>query len=96
MPDQDSESFQAQNIGEIEIPDAQDTSNMQIQDGSQIPSLMVKNAIPIYPMTRHLKHHRKIIIILPSTMMNRMTQYNLTIQSPNHSCQEASEYPLQR
>ena len=32
MPDQDSESLQAQNIGETEVPDAQDTSDTQIQD----------------------------------------------------------------
>ena len=27
---------------------------------------------------------------------SRMTQYNSVIQPPNHSCQEVSEYPLQR
>ena len=37
-----------------------------------------------------------IIIELPSMMMSRMIQYNLVIQSPNCSCQEVSEYPLQR
>ena len=33
-----------------------------------------------------------IIIELSSMMMSRMIQYNLVIQSPNHSCQEVSEY----
>ena len=37
--------------------------------------------ILIYQITRHLKHHRKIIIILPSTMMSKTTQYNLATQS---------------
>ena len=32
MQDQDSEPLQAQNIGEIEVPDTQDTSDTQIQD----------------------------------------------------------------
>ena len=32
MQNQDSESLQAQNIGEIEVPDAQDTSDTQIPD----------------------------------------------------------------
>ena len=32
IQDQDSKPLQAQNIGEIEIPDAQDTSDIQIQD----------------------------------------------------------------
>ena len=32
IQDQDSEPLQAQNIGEIEVPDAQDTSDIQVQD----------------------------------------------------------------
>ena len=32
MQDQDSESLQAQNLGETEVPDTQDTSDTQIQD----------------------------------------------------------------
>ena len=31
MQDQDSKSLKAQNIGETEVPDAQDTSDMQVQ-----------------------------------------------------------------
>ena len=27
-------------------------------------------------------------------MMSKTTQYNLATQSPNHSCQEASELPI--
>ena len=34
MQDQDSESLQAQNIGEAEVPDAQDISDTQIKDDS--------------------------------------------------------------
>ena len=34
MQDQDSESLQAKNIGETEVPDAQDTGDTQIQDDS--------------------------------------------------------------
>ena len=33
MPGQDSESLQAQNIEENEVPDAQDTTDIQVQDG---------------------------------------------------------------
>ena len=32
MPGQDSESLQVQNIEENEVPDAQDTTDMQVQD----------------------------------------------------------------
>ena len=96
IQDQDSEPLQAQNIGETEVPDAQDASDTQIQDEGIDSQLNDEECILIYQMTRHLKHRRKIIIILPSTIMSKMTQYNLATQSPNHSCQEASEYPLQR
>ena len=94
--DQDSESVQAQNMEENEVPDAKDTSNMQYKITIQIHKLMVNNQTQIYLMIRHQEHHRKIVIKLLLTMMSRMTQYNLVIQSPNHFCHEGSEYPLQR
>ena len=62
----------------------------------QILNIMTKNTILIFQMTRHLKLHRKIVIILPLMMTSKTIQYNLPTQLPNHSCQEASEYPLQR
>ena len=96
MPDQDSKFLQAQNIGETEVPDAQDTSDTQIQDDGTDSQLNGEECNPNILAARHLKHRRKIIIVLPLTMTNRMTQYNLAIQSPNCSCQEALEYPLQR
>ena len=58
--------------------------------------LMKKNKIQIYLQTKHPEHHKMITIEQPSMMMSRVIQYNLVIQSPNHSCQEVSEYPLQR
>ena len=94
--DQDSESLQAQSIGETEVPDTQDTSDTQIQDDGTDSELNGKQPNQIYLMIRYPEHHRKIIIALPSMKTDRMTQYNLAIQSPNRSCQEVSEYPLQR
>ena len=38
--------------------------------------------ILIYQMTRHLKHCRKIIIVLPSTMMSKMSQYSNPVTQP--------------
>ena len=49
MPDQDSESLQAQNIGEIVVPDAQDTSDTQIQDESTDSQLHGEECNPDIP-----------------------------------------------
>ena len=62
----------------------------------QILRSMRNNKIQIYLKIRHLEHHKMIIIELPLMTMSRTTQYNLAIQLSNHSCQEVSEYPLQR
>ena len=49
MQDQDSESLQAQNIGETEVPDAQDTSDTQIQDDGTDSQLNGKDCDPDMP-----------------------------------------------
>ena len=51
MQDQDSESLQAQNIGETEVPDAQDTSDTQIQDDGTDSQLNGKEHDPDIPIS---------------------------------------------
>ena len=46
MPDQDSKSLHAQNIGETEVPDTQDTSDTQIQDDSADSQLSAEECDP--------------------------------------------------
>ena len=48
IQDQDSDPLQAQNIGEIEVPDTQDTSDPKYKRMVQILNLMMKNMILIY------------------------------------------------
>ena len=94
-PGQDSESLQAQNMEENEVLDAEDTSKMQVQDDDTDSQVNGAQADPDIPDGQTLRASQ-IIIELLLMMTSRTTQYNLVIQSPNHSCQEASEYPLQR
>ena len=49
MHDQDSESLQAQNIGETEVPNAQDTSDTQIQDDGTDSQLNGEECYPDIP-----------------------------------------------
>ena len=49
MQDQDSESLQAQNIGETEVPDTQDTSDTQIQDDGTDSQLNGEEHNPYIP-----------------------------------------------
>ena len=49
MQNQDSESLQAQNIGETEVPDAQDTSDIQIQDDGTDSQLNGEEGDPDIP-----------------------------------------------
>ena len=93
---QDSESVQAQNMEENKVPDAKDTSDMQVQDNDTDSQANDEQPNSIYLMIGHQEHCRKTIIKLLLMMMSRTTQHNLVIQSPNRSCHEASEYPLQR
>ena len=46
MQDQDPESLQAQNIGETEVPDTQDTSDAQIQDDGTDSQLNIEEGDP--------------------------------------------------
>ena len=62
-------------------------------DGNDFISM---TKILLCKMIRHLKHPKMTIIVLPLMMMILITQNSLVIQSSNHSCQEVSEYPLQR
>ena len=96
MLNHDSDLSQAKDTGEAELSDAQDRSNTQYKTVTQIHSSTMKNMIPIYQMNKHLEYLRKTIITLPLMRMKKMTQYNLSIQLLNHSCQGTSEYPLQR
>ena len=63
-----------------EAPDAEDTSNMQVQGGNTDSQVNNENQIQINLMIRHRKHHKMIIIELQWTMMSRTLQYNLVIQ----------------
>ena len=92
----DPTDVQAQDIEENEVLVAEDTSKQQTQVANTDSQVDENNKIQIYLKIRHLEHHKMIIIKLPSMIMSRMTQYNLAIQLPNHSCQEVSEYPLQK
>ena len=49
MHDQDSESLQAQNIGETEVPDTQDTSDTQIPDDGMDSQLNDEEGDPDIP-----------------------------------------------
>ena len=49
MQDQNSESLQAQNIGETEVPDAQDTSDTQIPDDGTDSQLNGEEGDPDIP-----------------------------------------------
>ena len=49
MQDQDSKSLQAQNIGETEVPDAQDASDTQIPDDGTDPLLNGEECDPDIP-----------------------------------------------
>ena len=49
MQDQDSESLQAHNIGETEVPDAQDTSDTQIPDDGTDSQLNGEEGDPDIP-----------------------------------------------
>ena len=77
---------QAQDVAENNIPVVEDTSEQQVQvanTDSQVDEDQQEPDIPI-------------IIKLPLMMMSRMAQYNSAIWLHNQSCQEVSEYPLQR
>ena len=49
MQDQDSEHLQAQNTGKTEVPDAQDTSDTQIQDDGTDSQLNDEECDPDIP-----------------------------------------------
>ena len=55
MQDQDSESSQAQNIGETEVSDAQDTSDTQIQDDGTDSQLNGEECDPDIPVNQTSK-----------------------------------------
>ena len=55
MQDQDSKSLQAQNIGETEVPDAQDTSDTQIQDDGTDSKLNGEECDPDIPVDQTSK-----------------------------------------
>ena len=85
IQDQDSQPLQAQNIAELKSQKPKIPLTLKCKMTVQTLNIMMKNVILIYQMTRHLKHHRKIIIALPLIIMSKMTQYNLATQLPNHS-----------
>ena len=96
MKQADPTDVQAQDLAGNEVPVAEDTSEQQAQVSNTDSQVDEEQQDPDIPETRHLEHHKMIIMELPSMMMSRMTQYNSAIQLPNHSCQEVSENPLQR
>ena len=93
---------EAQNTGDINERAVPDSIDSQIEEDGTTPEndsddYIFMTKILQCKMIRCLKHPKMTIIILPLTMMMiLMTQYSLATQSPNHSCQEVSEYPLQR
>ena len=96
MQDQDSESLQAQNIGETKVPHAQDTSDTQIQEDGTDSQLNGEEHNPDIPDDQASKASQEDNYC---TAINNDEQ-NDTIQFGNPvthcSCQDASEYPLQR
>ena len=95
IQDQDSEPLQAQNIGETEVLDTQDTSDTQIQHDGTDSQLNDEERDPDIPDDQTSKASQEDNYCTPSMMMSKTTQYNLATRSHKHSCQEASEYPLQ-
>ena len=98
-----------QNIGLTEAQNTEDTNkravldsiDSQIEDNGSTPENNDHDYIsddqdPVMQDDRCLKHPKRTIIIPPLTMMILMTRSRLATQSPNHFCQEALEYPLQR
>ena len=97
-----------QNTGPTEVQNTGHADERAVPDliGSQLEGMVPPQKMMVmttYPMTknlrckmiRHLKHPKMTIIILSLVMMILMTQCSLVTQSPNHSCQEVSEYQLQ-
>ena len=95
-PGQDPTTVQAQNMEKKEVPDAKDTSNMQVQDGNADSQVNGEQPDPDIPHDQTLRALQDDNYQTAMMMMRRMIQYNFVIQSSNHSCQEVSEYPLQR
>ena len=93
---QDPTSIQAQEVEEKDVSVAEDMSDTQVQGGNTDLQAMMNSQIQRHWKTRYPEHRKSIIIKLPLMMMSKTIQYNLVIQLPNHSCQEVSEYPLQR
>ena len=99
--DQDVEHTEAQNTGVSDERAEPDSIGSHIEEDGTTQKVMVMTTYLMIKilqckMIRPLKHSRMTIILLPLMMMILMTQYSLVIHSPNHSCQEVSEYPLQR
>ena len=71
---QDPASVQTQNIEENEVPDAEGTSDMQVQDGNTDSQVNGEQPDPDIPDDQTLRASQVIIIKLPSTM--QAGQYN--------------------
>ena len=59
MPGQDSESLQAQNIEENEVPDAKDTTDTQVQDGGTDSQVNGKQPDPDIPDDQTLRESQE-------------------------------------
>ena len=59
MPGQDSESLQAQNIEENEVPDAKDTTDTQVQDGCTDSQVNGKQPDPDIPDDQTLRESQE-------------------------------------
>ena len=81
MSGQDSESLQAQNIEENEVPEVQYTTDMQVQEDGMDSQVNGEQPDPDIPDDQTLRASQE-------------DNYQTAID--DDSCQEASEYPLQR
>ena len=96
IQDQDSKPLQAHNIGEIKVPEAQDTIDTQIQDDGTDSQLNVKERDPDIPddQTSKASQEDNYHTAINDDEQDDTIQFGNPITQPFF--REASGYPLQR